>query len=114
LYYTGQSITLKGTVTEIRWVNPHAYAHVAVEKDGKAEDWVVELRFTSALTNAGWTREKVKVGDLITITGPRGNVRAVGLFGATADPSGQPRSVFLSDAEFSDGSKFRVGAPSSN
>src|SRR5262245_1758132 len=97
LYFTGQSITVKGTVTEIQWVKPHAWAHIDVKKDGKAENWVVELDSVNRLIKAGWAREKVKAGDLITITGPRGNERTVGLYKATVDPSGQPRAVLLMD-----------------
>jgi hypothetical protein len=63
---------VKGTVTEVLWVNPHVYVHIAVDKDGKADDWVVELGSMNNIDRMGWTRERVKAGDPLTITGWRG------------------------------------------
>src|SRR5262245_61305877 len=105
-------ITVKGTVTDVQWVNPHAFLHIAVKSDGKTENWVVELGTMSNLVRAGWTRERAKVGDPLIITGWRGKAARVPYLGATIDPSGLPRLVRYRDAEFGDGSKMTAGAQS--
>jgi hypothetical protein len=46
-------ITVKGTVTELKWVNLHVYLHLAVKNDSKVEDWIVELGSMNNLTRAG-------------------------------------------------------------
>ena len=109
--FDSQSIlTVKGTVADTRWVNPHVYLHIAVKKDGNVEDWVVELGSMNNLTRAGWTRERAKAGDPITITGWRGRRVSTPYLGATIDASGLPRLLRLREAEFADGSKFTAGA----
>ena len=111
LIFDNQSMkTLKGTVTEMLWVNPHVYLHIAVKKDSKAEDWIVELGSMNNLDRMGWARERVKAGDPLTITGWRGKPAKVPYLGATIDPSGLPRMLRLQHAEFGDGSKFTIGA----
>ena len=103
-------ITVKGTVSDVLWVNPHVYLHIVVKKDGKAEEWVVELGSMNNLDRAGWTRERAKAGDPITITGWRGRAASNPYLGATIDPSGLPRLVRLREAEFGNGSKFTITA----
>jgi hypothetical protein len=111
-FFDGQSmITIKGTVTELKWVNPHVYVRLAVKKDSNVEDWIVELGSMNNLTRAGWTRERVKAGDPLTITGWRGKAATNPYLGATIDPSsGLPRLAKLKEAEFRDGAKFTAGA----
>jgi hypothetical protein len=105
-YYDDKTaVSIKGTVTDIQWVNPHVFAHIAVKKGNQTEDWTVELGYINSLVRSGWTRERVKAGDVITITGPRGKA-GVGYLDAKADPSGLPRLMRLREAEFSDGSKL--------
>jgi hypothetical protein len=108
IFDTQSIMTVKGTVSDVLWVNPHVYLHFAVKKDGKAEDWVVELGSMNNLDRAGWTRERVKAGDPITITGWRGKAAKNPYLGATVDPSGLPRLLRLKEAEFGDGSKYTV------
>jgi Family of unknown function (DUF6152) len=104
------TITVKGTVTGVHWVNPHAFLHIGVKNDGKAEDWVVELGSMSNLVRVGWTRERAKVGDPLIITGWRGKAARAPYLGATIDSSGLPRLLRYRDVEFGDGSKLTAGA----
>jgi hypothetical protein len=64
--------TVKGTVTEFEWSNPHAYIHIDVTNDkGKAEKWTAELASIGMLSRVGWKKDTAKPGDEITIVGNR-------------------------------------------
>ncbi|MFO1504466.1 MAG: DUF6152 family protein [Steroidobacteraceae bacterium] len=67
-----QRITIKGTVTDFQWTNPHAFIHVSVPvADGKAEVWEIELNSPNNLKRQGWKSSSVKNGDKVTlITNP--------------------------------------------
>ncbi len=67
-----QRVTLKGTVTDFQWTNPHAFIHVSVPAaDGKAEVWEIELNSPNNLKRQGWKSSSVKTGDKVTlITNP--------------------------------------------
>jgi hypothetical protein len=108
--YDSQSImTIKGTVSEVYWGNPHAYVKVAVKNGTKADEWVVELGSTFNLVRMGWERDRAKVGDPVTIMGWRGKPAKNLYLGATGDPSsGLPRLLRLKEADFVDGSKFTI------
>jgi len=59
-----------GTVTRIRWVNPHVQFFMDIKgKDGKAENWEVELGSPSALLNRGWKRDEVKEQQALVVEG---------------------------------------------
>lgn len=63
-------ITLKGSITEMRWSNPHAWIYIDVkDADGKVVNWAFELNAANALYRRGWRREDVVVGTLVTIDG---------------------------------------------
>jgi len=78
-------INLKGVVTKIEWMNPHTYFYMDVaEPDGKTTNWGLEMGSPNGLMRAGWTRNTLKVGDVVTVEGSRakdgsfvGNARAV-------------------------------------
>ena len=61
-------VTIKGTVTEFVWVNPHCQVYLDVtDKNGKVVNWAVETNSPAILTRAGWTRRSIKYGDQVTI-----------------------------------------------
>ena len=63
-----QPVTVTGTVSKLDWANPHAHIYVdAKDADGSVKSWTFELGGINALTNAGWNKETVKMGDTITI-----------------------------------------------
>jgi len=64
-------VLLKGKVTKVEWVNPHAWIHLAVEKDGKTEDWMVEGGTPNTLLRRGINRDSLKVGTEIIVDGYR-------------------------------------------
>jgi hypothetical protein len=61
--------TLKGTVTEFYWSNPHCQIFVDAKDDsGKIVNWTIETLAPAVLKRAGWSRETLHSGDQISIT----------------------------------------------
>ena len=69
-YDTTKQVTLKGTVTEWIWANPHCGILFDVTDDkGNVEHWGAELGNPHALSMAGLSRDILKPGDKITVSG---------------------------------------------
>src|SRR5438067_415783 len=68
-YDAKQRITLKGRVTKVEWMNPHAYFYINVvdETTGKTTNWALEMGAPSGLQREGWTRNTLQVGDEVTV-----------------------------------------------
>jgi len=67
---TAQTVTLKGTITDFQYVNPHAQVFFTVKNDkGEDEAWQGELTAPNKLTRAGWTKRTLKPGDSVTVSG---------------------------------------------
>src|SRR5215470_14678828 len=63
-------VTLTGTVTKVEWANPHARFYIDVKDEtGKVNNWDFELASPNGLMRRGWTRNSLKLGDVITVTG---------------------------------------------
>lgn len=63
-------VTLDGTVTKFLMMNPHSQIHFeVVDKDGKTVKWVAESAAPARLIQLGWTRNSLKPGDKINVTG---------------------------------------------
>lgn len=69
-YDSTKPVTLKGTVTEVQWMNPHARFSLEVkDASGKPCVWDLELGSPNVLQRQGWTRHSLKVGDQVTVNG---------------------------------------------
>jgi len=67
-YDVKSKVTLKGTVTKVAWLNPHARFFVDVkDADGKVTNWEIETGSPNMLLRAGFTRNTLKLGDAITV-----------------------------------------------
>jgi hypothetical protein len=65
-------IEFTGVLKAIEWTNPHGYAQVEVKgTDGLIRIYKVELQAPNQLYRAGWRRDSVKVGTVITFKGSR-------------------------------------------
>ena len=63
-------VLLKGKVTKIEWVNPHAWVHMAVVgADGKTTAWMVEGGTPNTLLRSGINRNTLKIGTDIVVRG---------------------------------------------
>jgi hypothetical protein len=81
----GKPLTLNGVVTKIEWMNPHTYFYLDVTgADGAVANWGMEMGSPNGLMRQGWTRNTLKVGDVVTVEGSQakdrtniGNARVV-------------------------------------
>ena len=90
-------VTLKGPVTKIEWINPHAWIHMENKTaNGKSEIWMVEGGTPNTLQRNGIARDSIKIGTVIVVSGYKakdGRMRANGR-----------------DITFPDGKKLFVGS----
>jgi Family of unknown function (DUF6152) len=69
-YDLSKMTTLKGTVTSIQWMNPHATINIdANDATGKTQKYIVESVSPLGLSRRGWTKDSLKPGDQITVSG---------------------------------------------
>ena len=88
---TRQEVTITGVVTNVDFVNPHAYLYLdATGADGKVAAWRCEMRSATTLRRSGWSPEMFEPGEAVTITG--------------APDRNDPSSCYLSTVIFADGS----------
>src|SRR5882672_1893801 len=77
---------LTGVVTKVEWQNPHTifYLDITDERTKKVTNWSFEMGSPNGLMRNGWTRNTLKIGDVVMVEGslarggkPYGNARAV-------------------------------------
>ncbi len=69
IYDSVKEMTVKGTVTEFVWVNPHVQIGIeAVDAKGVRKQWLLEANSTGILSERGWTRKSLKAGETVTVT----------------------------------------------
>src|SRR5712692_3028373 len=69
-YDTKNIVTVKGTMTDFRFINPHVQLYFDVKNDkGEVEEWQAELTAPNKLSRAGWDKHTLKPGDSITASG---------------------------------------------
>ena len=72
-YLEDQSMTIEGELVQFQLRNPHAYVHVVVkEPDGSMVRYVVEWGSPTQLSGTGVTRNTLKPGDYVIISGNPG------------------------------------------
>jgi len=97
-------VKVKGSVTKVEWVNPHAWIYVDVKgDDGKVVNWHFELGPPNALFRLGWKKDAIPEGTQVEITGYRAK---------SGENVGNGRSITLPDGRelFSGGSGPGEGA----
>src|SRR4026209_1321874 len=88
-----KEITISGTLTEAKWINPHSRFRIDVKQDdGKTVEWLVEMGAVNTMRRAGFEIEKLVVGDTLTIIGWPGR--------------GRDRSMLLRTAVLKDGTRL--------
>lgn len=100
-------VTLKGTVTNLEWRNPHIWVFFDVEGEaGARTSWACEGAAPNALFRRGWRPDSLKPGETITVDGERArngtancNMRSVTLtdgrvvFAGDAGSPGDPNAA---------------------
>jgi hypothetical protein len=91
-------VLLTGTVTEMRWSNPHAWIYMDVtDADGNVVNWALETRAANNLIRLGWRPQDLPVGAMLVVDA----------FGAR---NGTP-TASVETVTFADGRSLFVGAP---
>lgn len=86
---TTKDLTLKGTVTDWIWANPHCFLKFdAMDETGTVRNWAVEVSNPTDMTKRGWARSSFKVGDTVTV-----NLQPV----KNGAPIGRLKTVLLPD-----------------
>jgi hypothetical protein len=89
-------VKLEGKVTDMEWINPHAWIHIDVKNpDGTVTNWMVECGSPNIMLRRGFTKRSLEVGTDISVQGyqaKNGSMRANG-----------------SSVTFADGKKLFVG-----
>jgi len=96
-----KTVTLKGTVTQWLWANPHCLLKFDVKDDkGEVQHWVTESSNPVDMLHAGWSSTSLKPGDEITIDvmpskngTPVGRIRQVTLSDGTILKAGGRNSL---------------------
>ena len=100
-------VILRGTVTKVELINPHAWIHLAVEQeDGSTVEWMVETGSPNTLLRAGINKNSLPIGSEIVVRGYQSRDRS-------CEPACKANGR---DLAFSDGRKVflgssRTGAP---
>lgn len=69
-YDSAKLTTVKGTVSDFQFINPHVEIWVDMTNDkGKTETWMGEANSPNVLSRHGWARDLIKKGDQITVIG---------------------------------------------
>jgi uncharacterized protein DUF6152 len=69
LYDMGKSTTVKATITDFVWANPHCeISFDGIDETGKPRHWTIEAHPPNIMVTHGWTRRSLKPGDAVSIT----------------------------------------------
>lgn len=90
-YDMDRLLTLKGTVTEVDWGNPHTEIYFDVKSgNGKIVQWSCISHSPNILIRSGWTKDAVQPGDHVTvILHPAKNGSQIGLLKELVLPNGK-------------------------
>jgi len=70
-YDAAKRVTMTGKVTKVEWMNPHAFFYLDVkdEKTSAITNWAFELNSPNYLMRSGWTKNSLKIDDVVTVQG---------------------------------------------
>jgi len=93
-YDMSKTVTVKGTVTEFRWTNPHCAILLDVkDENGNVVNWAAETHPPAMLRAGGWSKDTLKPGDQVTLTlNPSKAGTPVGVVFAIVLPDGKKQS----------------------
>lgn len=90
-------VTLKGTLTQLDWLNPHGWLHIDVkDADGKVVNWAIEAGAPNALVRRGLRKTDFPIGSEVVVKGYQAKANTPTASGTTVT--------------FADGRNFFLGA----
>jgi hypothetical protein len=71
--YGNEPAHLQGAVTKIEWQNPHVFFYIDVrdEQTDKVTNWALEMGAPAVIQRNGWTRNTMKIGDIVIVDGTK-------------------------------------------
>jgi uncharacterized protein DUF6152 len=93
-----KTMTLTGSITEMKWTNPHAWLYIDVKDEkGEVRNWAVEFASPNSLYRRGWRQTDLPPRSTVTVTGypSRDN----------------PRTISSTDVKLPDGRTLFAGTP---
>ena len=98
-YDMTKSVSVKGTVTDFKFINPHVLIFIDAKNDkGETEQWQGELTSPNHLERAGWNPHTLKPGDTITLIGSVSKSGAHSMWlSKVLGPDGQPMNMVQGD-----------------
>ena len=106
---TSKKLTVKGTVVEWFWANPHCFLRFDVKgDDGQPVQWVVETQSGPNITPLGYSKQTFRPGDEVTVTlEPVRNGRPLGRLLSVVLPNGKRLGVSAATADEGRGNESR-------
>jgi hypothetical protein len=100
-YDAEKTVTLKGTVTDYIWSNPHVFVKFDGKDDsGNTVHWIVEGQNPVSMTQIGWTKNTFKPGDVVEIDAmPAKNGNPVAFLGS-ASPTAPRKRIVINGKQF--------------
>jgi hypothetical protein len=94
MFDQSKTVTLRGTVKDFRWSNPHVFIQLLVKNDrGNEEEWSIEMTSPEHLARDGWRPGTLKPGDKVTLNiHPLHDNAKGGQYLSGIGPSGAPLS----------------------
>ena len=72
-YDESKSVMIEGRLVQFLFRNPHSFVHVMAPDDkGQEQRWAVEWGGAGQIAGQGFTRETLKPGDVVVISGNPG------------------------------------------
>ena len=99
---TNKTVTLSGTITGMKWTNPHSWLYIDVRNQrGQLENWAVEFASPNSLYRRGWRKSDLPPKDVITVVGyPSRDTKT--------------RTISATDVKLPDGRTLFAGTPLNN
>jgi hypothetical protein len=97
----GGAIRIEGTISRVRWINPHSefFVDVPDPNGGDTVVWAIETDSVNQLRGLGWDENTLQVGDKVVVVVSKskfddtaGRLRDMLVYGATAE---EPSAVYL-------------------
>ncbi|HEY1308239.1 MAG TPA: DUF6152 family protein [Vicinamibacterales bacterium] len=84
-------VEVEGSVTKVEWRSPHAWIYVdVINEKGEKVNWSFELPSPVTLMRRGWTRDSLKPGDRVKVSGaPAKNFPTIAIANSIKDASGK-------------------------
>jgi len=99
---TAKDMTLKGTITEVDWENPHVHIHLDVKDSaGKVVNWTLETFAPHVLHQGGVTRDTFKPGQVVTIDAfpPKDGTKSLAYLKTITFSDGHSTEIWVGDRD---------------